>query len=76
MITKKTKGLFNHNHIFKGYGSDITYLYNKGLEVIDGIGTRHVSLYAGCDICGEEILVAKIHVSESGVIYNPNKEDE
>lgn len=78
MVTKKTKGLLNHNHVFKGYGRDVPYLSNKGCKgLIDGAGRQHITLYGRCDICNEKILVAKMHVRENGEIYtNQNKEDE
>tara|TARA_R110000744_G_scaffold209224_2_gene328089 strand:- start:1 stop:234 length:234 start_codon:yes stop_codon:yes gene_type:complete len=77
MITKKTKGLLNHNHVFIGYGRDVPYLSNEYRQFVDGIGRQHIALYGRCDICDEKILVAKMHVKENGEIYtNQNKEDE
>lgn len=78
MITKKTEGLRNHNHVFKGYGDGEPYLSNRGYRgIVDGIGRQHIALYGRCDICDEEILVAKMHIKENGEIYtNQNKEDD
>lgn len=59
-----------HTHEFNGYGSDVPYLYYKTHDgVVDGIGRMHVNLYGKCDICGEEVLLAKIHCTEEGKLY-------
>lgn len=65
-----SKRVFGHKHIFTGYGSSQPYLYNKtGQPFIDGINGGHISLYKKCDICGEEVLVAKLHVDADGKLY-------
>ena len=68
-IIKKTSSCLSHDHIFTGYAGSAPYLYNKTDGVIDGIGRQHINLYCKCDICDEEIFVAKMHVQADGKIY-------
>ena len=69
-IIKTSGSLLKHNCVFKGYASDVPYLYYKdGGGIIDGSGRQHINLYGRCDICDKEILVAKTHVKEDSTLY-------
>jgi len=60
----------SHNHIFEGYAGQQPYLYNKtNNPLVDGIERGHIGLYGKCNICGEEILVANLHVDPKGKLY-------
>ena len=68
-LIQKTE-LFKHDHVFTGYADGTPYLYNKTNNgVVDGIDRMHIDLYAKCDICNKEILVAKIHCDKEGKLY-------
>lgn len=72
MLTNKKT--FGHTHIFTGYQGDIPYLnYKDGKGVIDGIDRQHINLYARCDVCNKEFLLARIHVDKDGQLYGNNK---
>lgn len=69
-ITKPSGNLLKHSHRFSGYCGDVPYLYYKsGEPYVDGIERGHVNLYSKCDICGEEVLVAKMHTDRNGKLY-------
>lgn len=71
LILKERNGLIGHNHKFTGYAGGVPYLYYKpGGGIIDGSNRQHIELYAKCDICGDEILVAKTHIKSNGLLYN------
>lgn len=62
--------LFSHTHVFTGYAGGVPYLYyTSGNPYVDGINRGHINLYAKCDTCGKEILVAKIHTDSNGNLY-------
>jgi hypothetical protein len=69
-----TISVFDHNHTFVGYAGGTPYLYYKTNDpFVDGSGRGHLRLYATCDICGKEILVAYTHVNGDGTLYEPKK---
>lgn len=59
-LKKGNSSVFGHTHVFTGYQGGYPYLTAKR-GAVDGIDRHHVSLYGRCDICDEEILIAKIH---------------
>lgn len=64
-----SKRFFKHDHVIDSLGHRTPYLYIKHTGVVDGIGRQHVNLYGRCDICNKEIIVARLHVNEDGIIY-------
>lgn len=69
-LIKPNGKLFEHSHRFEGYASGQPYLYNRtNNPYVDGINRGHIGLYGKCDICGEEILVANMHVDPEGKLY-------
>jgi len=63
-----SKKLIGHNCSVTGYQGGTPYLYPKKGPV-DGIGRQHVKLYATCDICNKEFLVANIHTDIDGKLF-------
>lgn len=59
-LKKGNKKILGHTHIFTGYAGGTPYLIAKRGGV-DNIDRHHVNLYGRCDVCDEEILLAKIH---------------
>ena len=60
-LKKSNEYTFKHTHVFTGYKGEVPYLKAKR-GAVDAINRHHVKLYGECDICGEEILLAYIHV--------------
>jgi hypothetical protein len=69
VVKKNTVG---HNCSVTGWQGSTPYLYPKKGPV-DGIGRQHIKLYATCDVCNKEFLVAKMHSNVEGKIFENNQ---